>query len=1345
MRFFEPKYRTLKRGVTEVYPAFNNKNVDDIMTRGRDFYAVWNEDTGLWSQNESDVVDIVDKELWKLSEELKNGTDDKIVVLSMADFTTRSWKMYRDYIRNLPTIYHQLDEKITFADEKVTKKDYISKRLPYSIKEGDHSAWDEMIGTLYSKDEKQKIEWAIGSIVCGDNRKIQKFLVFYGAPGTGKGTVMKIVGDLFRGYCATFNAKALTSNNNAFALEDFRNNPLIGIQQDGDLSRIEDNTQLNSIVSHEEMTINEKYKASYTAKVNCFLFLGSNKPVKITDAKSGIIRRLIDVNPASAKTNPIPADHYESLMDRIAFEYPAIAKHCLDIYKKLGRHYYDGYRPTEMQYKTDMFFNFVEDGYLIFKNQDSTSLKAAYAMYKSYCEDSGAEYRLPMYKFREELKNYFNKFEDVGRDSDGRQVRSWYSGFLANRFRVSDEHSDEASGRDKRGSGDLDTEHQDVPLWLVLEEQESPFDLEMADVPAQYANDDGTPITKWKNVRTKLKEIDSRKRHYILAGKQLVTVDFDLKNENGEKDIRLNLEAARKWPPTYAELSQGGQGLHLEYWYDGDTGKLEGIFSKGIEIKVQSPNSTIDGFPLRRRLSKCNNLPVAHISSGLPLKEDKVVNFEGVKNDKQLRKGIAACLNKEHHGATKPEVDFIFKMLDDAYKAGIPYDVTDLRPAITNFAQNSSHNADYCLKRVLKMKWKSDDSEERIDIHVEAPDDEEILTFFDCEVFPNLFLVNWKDMGEDKPVHRMINPSSDDIKVLVRTKKLVGFNCRRYDNHILYARMLDYTNEQLYILSQRIIGKSENAFFREAYNLSYTDVLDFSSKKQSLKKFEYELAQKWANEHPGEEEKNPYRHVELEFKWDEPVPEEKWEVVAAYCDNDVIATEGTFYYRKEDWITRKTLSKIVGVSVNTPTNTISAKMIFGNDRNPQKQFNWREMGNVEEISEEATVDILEKYGLAGQVDPEWTNFRADGKPIFPGYIFDHGKSLYRGEEVGEGGYVYAEPGIWHDIPVQDVASMHPSSIEAEELFGPEYTKRFSELKAARIAAKHFDREALKNLLGGELSSYVTSEEEGKILAQALKIVINAIYGMTAAKFDNPFRDLRNKDNIVAKRGALFMVNLKHEVQRRGFTVVHIKTDSIKVANPTDDLISFIRAYGKMYGYTFETEHVYDKLCLVNDAVYIAKFKDPEIDKKTGKEIWWDATGAQFQQPYIYKTLFSHEPITFDDMCETKSVTSGALYLDTSCDHPLKKDDPEPEHIYHFIGRAGRFTPIKPYHGGATLVREKDGKYYAVTGTKGYFWLESELIRGTATQDDIDRSYYDRMVEEAVRDIGQYGDFEEFVK
>ena len=169
----------------------------------------------------------------------------------------------------------------------------------------------------------------------------------------------------------------------------------------------------------------------------------------------------------------------------------------------------------------------------------------------------------------------------------------------------------------------------------------------------------------------------------------------------------------------------------------------------------------------------------------------------------------------------------------------------------------------------------------------------------------------------------------------------------------------------------------------------------------------------------------------------------------------------------------------------------------------------------------------------------------------------------------------------------------------------------------------------------------------KDLANALKTAINSVYGLTSAKFDNAFRDIRNKDNIVAKRGALFMVDLKNEVQKRGFTVAHIKTDSIKIPDATPEIIKFVMDFGKRYGYTFEHEATYDRMCLVNNAVYIAKYKKPEEceqlygyipgDNADHIKDPWTATGKQFAVPYVFKTLFSKEPVDIRDMCETFSV------------------------------------------------------------------------------------------------------------
>lgn len=1281
--FLKIATRRKKGGPLEIYPKFILGKSSDLMIRGGDFYAVWVEERGLWTTDEYDLLQLIDRELDRFVEEHASEIGSEYHILYMWDSGSGmidSWHKYCQ--KQMRDSFQMLDEKLVFANTETRKEDYASKKLKYPLETGEPAAWNRLMSVLYSEEERHKIEWAIGSIVSGDSKTLQKFMVLYGAAGTGKSTVLNIIQQLFDGYYSVFDAKALGSSSNSFALEAFKTNPLVAIQHDGDLSKIEDNTRLNSLVSHELMVVNEKFKSPYENRFKCFLFMGTNKPVRITDGKSGLIRRLIDVSPSGNKLDP---KEYRKITKQVSFELGAIANHCLEVYlENSGK--YDHYIPMTMMGASNDFYNFVIESYHIFKKEDGTTLKAAWEMYKNYCEDARVPYPLSQRSFKEELKNYFWDFDDKI-DNDGSKIRNCYSGFRTDIF--------EEEKKEVKTTSSL----------IKFESIESIFDKECADCMAQYASNTEKPNQAWDYVKTKLSSLDTSKLHYVQLPENHIVIDFDIPDKDGKKCYEKNLEEASKWPPTYAELSKSGAGIHLHYIYAGDPTKLQRLYADHVEIKVFTGKSS-----LRRKLTKCNDLPIATISSGLPLKgEDKMVNFDAIKSEKGLRALIKRNLNKEIHPGTKPSMDFIYKILEDAYEGGLRYDISDMKNEIYSFAANSTNQSEYCIKLVGKMKFKSDEPSESV------ANDNEAIVFYDVEVFPNLFLVNYKFQGEGKSVVRMINPGTKEIEELMRYR-LVGFNCRRYDNHILYARWQGYTNEQLYNLSQRIVSGDRNAFFGEAYNISYTDVYDFSSKKQSLKKFEIDLG---------------IHHQELGLPWDQPVPEELWVKVAEYCDNDVIATEAVFNDRKADFLARQILADVAGASVNDTTNSLTTKIIFGKNRKPQDTFNYRDMGT--DVPWDETLEGFDEY----------TRFTDDKHlPIFPGYEYKFGKSTYRGEEVGEGGYVYSEPGMYTDVALLDIASMHPSSIVAEELFGPEYTKRFKDILDARIAIKHKDFDKARTMLDGALAKYLDDESAAKDLAQALKIAINSVYGLTSAQFENPFRDPRNKDNIVAKRGALFMINLKHEVQKRGFTVAHIKTDSIKIPNATPEIIDFVMEYGKYYGYTFEHEDTYAKMCLVNDAVYIAKYKEAHKDKKTGEDIWWTATGTQFAVSYVFKNLFSKEPIVFEDMCEAKSVST-ALYLD------MNETLPEGEHNYIFIGKVGNFCPIKPGCGGGELVREgkdKEGnvKYSSATGAKGYRWLEAETVKILGQEDNIDRSYHNKLVDDAVENISKYGDFEWFV-
>ena len=1314
--FLRISTRPSKGGGVEVFPKFIVGKSKDLMIRGGDFYAIWLEDRNLWSTDEQDVIDLIDGELTREAKAYQARTGIVPTVQYMWDSDSgviKKWHTYcKEHMRNN---FVCLNQTLIFKNQIPTKEDYVTSVLKYELVPEETLAYDRLMETLYTPENRHKIEWCIGAILTGASKKLEKFLVLYGEKGSGKSTIIKIMTKLFDGFYTVFDAKAIGSASKDFALEPFKENPLLAIQFDGDLSKLEDNTRLNSLTAHEKMIINEKHKSLYTFEPSSFLVMGTNNPVKITDAKSGLLRRLIDANPSGHK---VTVKEYNQLMKQIENELGGIAYHCKEVYET-NPTYYDNYEPTAMMGETNDFFNFVEDSYLIYKKDDKTTLKETWEMYKVYCEQAKVPYPFSMRSVRAELKNYFENYEEDYQDpKTGKHIRNLYYGFRYWKF---DKKCDEES-------------KEVVPEKLLTNlidfvEQPSHLDDICKDCLAQYASSAETPSKKWENVTTTLKEINTSKLHYVKPPVNLIVIDFDIKDETGKKSFEKNLEAASKWPKTYAELSKSGSGIHLHYIYDGDPLLLSRIYDDDIEIKVFNGNAS-----LRRKLIKCNNEPINHIDSGLPLKGSagKVENIDIIRNEKALRTMIKRNLNKEYHPATKPSVDFIFKLLEDAYNSGMKYDVSDLYNQVLAFAAGSTHQAEYCLSLLPKMHFKPEDQSKSVDI-------EKPIVFFDVEVFPNLFLVNWKLQGKEHPVVRLINPKASDIEEILKYR-LIGFNNRRYDNHMLYARLIGMSNEELYSISQKIVSGDKAAFFGEAYNLSYTDIYDYcnADNKMSLKKWEIKLG---------------IHHLELGLPWDKPVPEHLWKTVAEYCDNDVISTEAVFDATQEDFLTRQILADLAGMSVNDTTNALTTRLILGGEKN---------------------IPL----------------FYEDLSKLFPGYKFEKKwddvantyikHNWYRNIDLGFGGFVDSITGMYYNVALLDIRSMHPNSIIMLKLLG-EYTKNYEELVDARADIKHGNIESASKRFHGKLAKWLDPNKyELKKVGKSLKTPINSLYGLTSAKFKNPFVDLsKNENNIVALRGALFMKTLQDEVTKRGFIVAHIKTDSIKIPNATPEIIKFCMDFAKQYGYEFEHEATYEKMCLVNDAVYIAKYRTAEecqqmygyIPEKNAKHGGlWTATGTQFQVPYVFKKCFSKEPIVFDDLCETKEVKT-SIYLDYNegkmDTSKLEKElycitegNREPErqeeikkilienHDRRFVGRIGLFCPIKPDCGGAELVAErtkKDGSvgYDALAGTKGYRWLEAENVKGKC-EDNIDTSYYESLVNQAIEDINKYGDYYSFV-
>lgn len=1246
MDFYEVTPKTFGSRAKQDYtivPEFTYLT-DDLVCKGGAMYAYWHK--GLWRTGWHDLIKLIDKDVMDFTKEFKARNEDRDVTMKlMSTHSTTVMDTFQKYCKNMPESDVEFNTKILFSDQTPVREDYSTTQLSYTPAPGDTPAFDEMFNRLYERKELEKILWFIGASLTNNMPKIQKFLFLYGGKGSGKGTIIKVFKMLFEGYYSGIDLHKLTGNSE-FATAGVRETQLL-IDDDSDLSSIKDDTNLLKLTSHEPILVNNKYQSTYTVTFKGLLVAASNQRFKVRNIDSGITRRAVVAEPTDLTHD---YETYMTLMDKMQFELPHIAQKAIDLFNAKGAGYYQSYVPFEMMESTDLFFSFMREHAKALGNR--TTLKSAAELYRAYLQDY--DYDTSGYKKRvkNELKRYYNSFVEQKR-IDGEVIKNVYEDLKWEELFPDDQRPDLNAG---------DTLQDLIEYFDLGKTSESTFDRIAQSYPAQYTNSEGNPKVKWDEVDTTLKDIDTEKLHFVRVPVNHIIIDLDMKNEDGDKDLSLNLKASKKFPETYTELSKSGKGVHLHYIYDGDVEKLASEFEPDIEIKVYKGKAS-----LRRKLTLCNSKEIAHISTGLPEKEEALEMYDQIEvihwNEAKMRKAVKGNLEKKYHASTRPSVDFIVKIFDDAVKAGVKYDLQDLRQDILSFAASSSHQAPYCLKAISKIKFTTIEPEDAQELQVQAGQkyyDKEDLWFYDVEVFPNLFIVAFKKYGKGNPVTKWINPSKEQIESLVN-RPLVGFNNRRYDNHIVYAALLGEDNLSLYRQSQRIINDKNagSGMYSGAYELSYTDIYDYcnAGNKKSLKKWEVELG---------------IKHDEFELAWDQPVPEDMWERAAEYCGNDVEATEAVFEATYSDYIARRILSEISGLGMNSTSNQQTAAIIFeGKNKRDTMQ------------------------------DLEYT----DLSKTFPGYTYSYGKSEYRGENPGEGGYVYAEPGVYENVVLLDVTSMHPTSAIEMNMFG-KYTKNYSDILQARIDIKHGDYDKAKTRFNGMLAQFLEDKKSAKDLSNALKTPLNSVYGLTSASFENQFRHPDNNDNIVAKRGALFMIDLKHAVQEKGYTVAHIKTDSIKIPNASQDIIDFVFEFGKKYGYDFEHEATYKKLALVNKSTYICLDQDDV----------WHATGTQFLDPYVFKTLFSKEALTKEDFFVTKEVKNASVYLGDK-----------------FIGRLAALYASQT---GEEVFRVVDDKKGSISGTKGFRW---KLAKDYTDRKDVDMTYYQGMVEKAIEAIAKVGD------
>src|SRR5690242_755420 len=126
MDFYQVRERENKKGEIEIYPDFIVRPSKDLMVRGGSFYAVWDENAGLWSTDEFAIQQLIDADLYKHAERHEGKP---VRVMALSSYKSKVWQEFRSYIGNLPSSHKQLDGTLAFADTPSKKEAYSSKRL----------------------------------------------------------------------------------------------------------------------------------------------------------------------------------------------------------------------------------------------------------------------------------------------------------------------------------------------------------------------------------------------------------------------------------------------------------------------------------------------------------------------------------------------------------------------------------------------------------------------------------------------------------------------------------------------------------------------------------------------------------------------------------------------------------------------------------------------------------------------------------------------------------------------------------------------------------------------------------------------------------------------------------------------------------------------------------------------------------------------------------------------------------------------------------------------------------------------------------------------------------------
>ena len=177
---------------------------------------------------------------------------------------------------------------------------------------------------------------ATGYLLVGEGNIAKRVFILIGPSDAGK----SVYGSLLRG----FHHPEQISSIDAFKLGDrFAASALVNarlnLAMDLPYGSLHEQAvgMIKSISGSDAVTVEAKYRAPYTAKLDCKLVFGTNHPIRATVADKALARRLM-VLPFR---NPVPKSRQDPyLLDRLLEERPAILERAVQAYYRLRANNY---------------------------------------------------------------------------------------------------------------------------------------------------------------------------------------------------------------------------------------------------------------------------------------------------------------------------------------------------------------------------------------------------------------------------------------------------------------------------------------------------------------------------------------------------------------------------------------------------------------------------------------------------------------------------------------------------------------------------------------------------------------------------------------------------------------------------------------------------------------------------------------------------------------------------------------------------------------------------------------------------------------------------------------------